>query len=178
MPADAPILEIDELSVAFPVRGHVRRVVQRVSLRVDAHEIVAVIGESGSGKTLTALAILGLLPRQARIDHGHIRLKGGSLLDLPDIERRKILGDRIAFIPQDALRALNPTLRIADQVGEPLVLHRNAGWAEARRRSVDLLRSVHIKEPELRAHEYPHQFSGGMQQRAMIAMGLALEPEL
>lgn len=172
------ILEIDELSIAFPGRRQARRVVDHVSLSVEAHEIVAVIGESGSGKTITALAILGLLPRQARIDHGAIRLQGDSLLGLSEGERRKILGERIAFIPQDALRALNPTLTIADQVGEPLVLHRNVGWIEARRRAVELLRAVHIKEPELRAREYPHQFSGGMQQRAMIAMGLALEPEL
>lgn len=178
MGVESPILEIDGLSVAFPGREGVRRVVDRVSISVNAHEIVAVIGESGSGKTITALAVLGLLPRQARIDHGDIRLKGGSLLDLPDSERRKILGDRIAFIPQDALRALNPTLKIADQVGEPFVLHRSVGWAAARRRAVDLLRTVHLKEADLRAQEYPHQFSGGMQQRAMIAMGLALEPEL
>jgi len=178
MPGDASILDIEGLSVAFPRRGQVLRVVDRVSLSVGADEIVAVIGESGSGKTITALAVLGLLPRMARIEHGAIRLKGGSILDLSEGERRKILGDRIAFIPQDALRALNPTLAIADQVGEPLVLHRDVGWAEARRRAVELLRSVHIKQPELRAREYPHQFSGGMQQRAMIAMGLALEPEL
>jgi len=178
MPGDASILDIEGLSVAFPRRGQVLRVVDRVSLSVGADEIVAVIGESGSGKTITALAVLGLLPRMARIEHGVIRLKSNSLLDLSEGERRKILGDRIAFIPQDALRALNPTLTIADQVGEPLVLHRDVGWAEARRRAVELLRSVHIKEPELRAREYPHQFSGGMQQRAMIAMGLALEPEL
>ena len=179
MSKPVPILEINDLSVAFPGRGRATsggRTRQPFSRILG--EIVAVIGESGSGKTITALAVLGLLPRKARIEYGAIRLKGRSLLDLPDRSRREILGDRIAFIPQDALRALNPTLTIGDQVGEPLVLHRKMGWTEARRRAVDLLRHVHIKQPELRAREYPHEFSGGMQQRAMIAMGIALEPEL
>lgn len=178
MTVAVPILEIDGLSVAFPRRDKVHRVVDQVSLAVDAREIVAVIGESGSGKTISALAVLGLLPRQARVEQGDIRLDGRSLLLMSETERRQILGNRIAFIPQDALRALNPTLRIGDQVGEPLVLHRGAGWAEARRRAVDFLSAVHLKDPDERVREYPHEFSGGMQQRAMIAMGLALEPEI
>ena len=169
-----PVLAIRDLSLEFPGR----RVVDRVSLEVRPREIVAVIGESGSGKTLTALAILGLLPRQARVAGGAISLSGQDLLALSARARRSILGNRLAYIPQDAMRALNPTLDIGDQIGEPLVLHRGAGWAKARRAAVDLLRAVHVYEPELRISEYPHQFSGGMQQRAMIAMGLALEPEL
>jgi peptide/nickel transport system ATP-binding protein len=173
-----PTLEISDLSIEFPGRSGPRRVVERVGLTVAPGEIVAVIGESGSGKTLTALSVLGLLPRQAIIKSGSILLKGYSLIGLNPEERRHILGNRIAFVPQDAMRALNPTLTIADQVGEPFVLHRATAWAAARRLSVDLLRAVHLREPEQRAHEYPHQFSGGMQQRAMIAMGLALEPEL
>ena len=171
-------LEISNLSIEFPGRTGPRRVVERMSLAVAPGEIVAVIGESGSGKTLTALSVLGLLPRQATIRSGSIRLKGHPLIGLDAEERRRILGNRIAFIPQDALRALNPTLIVADQVGEPFVLHRGTAWAAARRLSVDLLRAVHLRDPEQRAKEYPHQYSGGMQQRAMIAMGLALEPEL
>ncbi|HKG75065.1 MAG TPA: ABC transporter ATP-binding protein [Aestuariivirgaceae bacterium] len=171
-------LEISNLSIEFPGRTGPRRVVERMSLTVAPGEIVAIIGESGSGKTLTALSVLGLLPRQARIRSGSILLKGHPLIGLTAQERRSILGNRIAFIPQDALRALNPTLIVADQVGEPFVLHRGTAWAAARCLAVELLRSVHLRDPEQRAKEYPHQYSGGMQQRAMVAMGLALEPEL
>jgi peptide/nickel transport system ATP-binding protein len=169
-----PVLKIDHLTVEFPGR----RVVDDVSVTVGRGEIVAVIGESGSGKTLTALAVLGLLPRQAQVKSGKADLNGRSLLDLTREERRGVLGDRLAFIPQDAMRALNPTIQVGDQVGEPLVLHRASPWAKARQAAIGLLQAVHLKEPERRAVEYPHQFSGGMQQRAMIAMGLALEPEL
>src|SRR5262249_15034072 len=109
---------------------------------------------------------------------GTIRLAGESLLDLPPARRRALRGDRLAFIPQDALRALNPVLRVDVQVGEPLSIHRRTPWAAARRKAVELLAAVHLREPAVRAREYPHQFSGCMQQRAMIAMGLALEPQL
>jgi len=170
----APVLSIDGLTVEFPGK----RVVDDVTLRVDRGEIVALIGESGSGKTLTALAVLGLLPRRAGITSGRVHLGARSLLDLRPDQRRDVLGDRLAFIPQDAMRALNPTIRVGDQVGEPLVLHRASPWVDARRAARALLEAVHLKEPDKRIGEYPHQFSGGMQQRAMIAMGLALEPEL
>jgi oligopeptide/dipeptide ABC transporter ATP-binding protein len=171
-------LEIRDLSIAFPTpRGHAL-VVDHVSLSIAAGEIVGVIGESGSGKTLTALAVLGMLPRGARIESGRILLGGESLLDMTERERRAIRGDRVAYIPQDALRSLNPTLRVGPQVGEPLALHRATPWSVAKRKAVDLLAAVHLHDPGRRAEEYPHQFSGGMQQRAMIAMGLCLEPQL
>ena len=117
----AATLEIEDLSIAIDGRKVSRLVVDRVSLTVAPGEIVAVIGESGSGKTLTALAVLGLLPRQARLAGGAIRLGGIDVAALTRDRRRRLLGDRIAFMPQDALRALNPTLPIADQVGEPFV---------------------------------------------------------
>lgn len=172
--AGEPTLAIRDLRIAFPGR----EVVSGVTITVAPGEIVAVIGESGSGKTLTALAVLGLLPRQATVTEGYISLNQRPMLELTVRERRALLGDRLAFIPQDAMRALNPVLTVGDQVAEPAVLHRNQPWAAARRLAVDLLRSVHLEEPEKRAADFPHQFSGGMQQRAMIAMGLALEPEL
>ena len=168
------LLDIEGLSIGFPGK----RLVEDVSLRIEKGEIVAVIGESGSGKTLTALSVLGLLPDKARVMGGSINFDGLSLLNLDASHRRDLLGNRLAFIPQDAMRALNPVLMVGDQVGEPLVLHRASGWATARRAAIDLLGSVRLSQPELRAREYPHQFSGGMQQRAMIAMGLALEPQL
>jgi oligopeptide/dipeptide ABC transporter ATP-binding protein len=171
-------LEIRDLSIAFQTpHGHAL-VVDHVSLSIGAGEIVGVIGESGSGKTLTALAVLGMLPRGARIESGRILLGGESLLDKTERQRRAIRGDRVAYIPQDALRSLNPTLRVGPQVGEPLALHRATPWGVAKRKAVELLAAVHLRDPARRAEEYPHQFSGGMQQRAMIAMGLCLEPQL
>jgi peptide/nickel transport system ATP-binding protein len=174
----APTLAIEDLTIEHAGRRGTARLVDRVSLEVWPAEIVGLIGESGSGKTMTALSILGLLPRGVRVAGGDIRLSGQSLVRIGEAERRAIRGDRIAMIPQDALRALNPVLRIDRQVGEPYVLHRQSAWEAAKAKAVDLLASVHLRAPAERAREYPHQFSGGMQQRAMIAMGLALEPEL
>jgi oligopeptide/dipeptide ABC transporter ATP-binding protein len=172
------ILETEELSIEFDTPRGIARVVDRVTLSVRPGEIVGIIGESGSGKTLTALSVLGLLPKRARIASGSIRLAGESLIGLPESRWRKIRGQRVALIPQDALRALNPVLRVDTQIGEPLNLHRRTPWQAARRRAVDLLAAVHLRDPVRQATKYPHQFSGGMQQRAMIAMGLALEPQL
>ena len=169
-----PVLDIQHLSIEFPGQ----EVVRDVSLQVRQNEIVALIGESGSGKTLTALAILGLLPQSARVTEGRIMLNQWPMLQLSERKRRELLGDRVAFIPQDAMRALNPVLTVGDQVGEPVVLHRSSSWEAARQIAIALLRSVQFKEPEKRIADYPHQLSGGMQQRAMIAMGLALEPDL
>ena len=173
-----PVLDIERLSIEFHSRRGVARVVDAIDLTIGRGEIVGVIGESGSGKTLTALSILGLLPNAARIASGAIRLAGQNLLELNPSQRRAIRGSRIAFIPQDALRALNPLLRVGDQVAEPFTIHRRLTWDNARTKASALLASVHLRDPGRRATEYPHQYSGGMQQRAMIAMGLALEPEL
>ena len=169
-----PVLDVQHLTVDFPRN----QVVNDVTLQVGPNEIVALIGESGSGKTMIALAILGLLPREARVTEGRIMLNQWPMLQLSAHQRRKLLGDRLSFIPQDAMRALNPMLSVGDQVGEPLVVHRSSTWSAARRIAIDLLRSVYLKEPEKRIADYPHQYSGGMQQRAMIAMGLALDPAL
>src|SRR5262245_46662733 len=171
-------LEIRGLSIAFSTPRGRACVVDDVSLSIGGGEIVGVIGESGSGKTLTAVAVLGMLPRGARIESGRILLRGESLLDKTERERRAIRGDRVAYIPQDALRALNPTSRVGPQVAEPLTLHRATPWNVAKRKAVELLSAVHLRDAARRAEEYPHQFSGGMQQRAMIAMGVCLEPKL
>lgn len=172
-----PTLAIDGLCVEIAMQRGIATVVDNVNLEVWPNEIVGVIGESGSGKTMTALSILGLVPRRAKVA-GEIKLSGQSITRLSETELRKLRGSRIAYIPQDALRALNPVLRVDMQVGEPYNIHRRTPWKEAKRRAVELLSSVNIPQPRQRAREYPHQFSGGMQQRAMIAMGLALEPEL
>jgi len=173
-----PALAIDGLTLEYAGRRGSARLADRVSLEVWPGEIVGLIGESGSGKTMTALSVLGLTPRGVRVAGGDIRLAGESLVRMSQTGLRKVRGSRIAMIPQDALRALNPVLPIDRQVGEPYVIHRNSTWQAAKARAVSLLADVHLREPAQRAREYPHQFSGGMQQRAMIAMGLALEPEL
>jgi ABC-type dipeptide/oligopeptide/nickel transport system ATPase component len=174
----AATLSIANLTVEFARHRSTVRVVEDVSLDVWPGEIVGVIGESGSGKTLTALSTLRMLPKRARIAGGRIELAGRSILELSEAEMRACRGDRLSYIPQDAMQSLNPTLRIGRQVGEPLELHKRFSVRAAAAKAVELLRSVHLASPERRVTEHPYQFSGGMQQRAMIAMGLALNPEL
>jgi len=179
MAGGKPVLEVDGLTLEASHRHRGRGTIARdVSLAVHAGEIVGLIGESGSGKTLTAKALMGLLPRGVRSVAGQAWLDGRELLSLSAEAMRKLRGDRIALIPQDALHALNPVLRVGPQVGEPLVIHRGKRWPAALERAVELLGAVRLAAPELRAQEYPHELSGGMQQRAMIAMGLALRPPL
>lgn len=175
--AKQPALAIRDLVVEFPRHGGILRTVDRVSLDVWPKEIVGVIGESGSGKTMTALSAMRLLPYGAKLS-GRIELGGRDILRLDETAMRALRGDRIALIPQDAMQALNPTMPVGLQVGEPYEFHRKLSWRAAAGKVIDLLRAVKIADPEVRAREYPHQFSGGMQQRAMIATGLALDPEL
>src|SRR5690242_13362882 len=177
MRPDSTILDLKGLTIGFGATPETV-VVSNVSLAIGRNEVVGLIGESGSGKTLTALAILGLLPTRAQRFAGDAKLKNRSLFDLPVKERRDLMGDRIAYIPQDAMRSLNPTMKVGDQVGESLVIHRQVGWQGARKAAIDLLQLVHLDEPQKRALQYAHEYSGGMQQRAMIGMGLALRPEL
>jgi len=179
LPGGLPTLRIRDLSIEFERRrGPPLRVVDRVSIDIWPGEIVGVIGESGSGKTLTSLATLRILPKRAGIAGGMIHLGDTPLHDRSEKDMRALRGDRIALIPQDAMQSLNPTMRIGRQVGEPLELHSGLAPHRAREAARKLLEAVHIREPEKRVQEYPHQFSGGMQQRAMIAMGLALNPQL
>jgi peptide/nickel transport system ATP-binding protein len=177
-PGQTPVLRIEDLSVEFSGARGIARVVDSINIEVGPGEIVGLIGESGSGKTMTALSVLGLLPKQAKVATGKISLGGEVLTGKSEREMRRIRGDRVALVPQDALRALNPVRRVGSQVGEPFELHRGLGRNEARIKAIASMESVHLPQPEERANEYPHQFSGGMQQRAMIAMGLALEPQL
>ncbi len=173
-----PTLTIDNLTITLSTGQGTASVVDGVSLDVWPGEIVGIIGESGSGKTMTALSILRLMPRVAKITSGDICLSGVSLLGLSAARMRDIRGNRVAMIPQDPLSALNPVQRVGRQVGEPFVLHRKNSWKMAIANAVKLLGSVHLPLPEERVEEYPHQFSGGMRQRAISAMALALEPEL
>ena len=175
-----PILEIDQLSVAFDTEGGVVTVVDRVSFDLEAGETLGVVGESGCGKSVTALAIMGLLPLPAgRIQGGDIRFKGESLPNLPPERMRDIRGNRIAMIFQEPMTALNPVHRVGRQLAETYALHQPELAADVvHRRCLGLLEQVGIPAPEQRLTEYPHQLSGGMRQRVMIAMALASKPDI
>lgn len=173
-----PTLEVRDLNIEFSRRRVWTSVVHDVSLKVMPGEIVGVIGESGSGKTLSALAALRLLPKQARVAKGSVMLGDIDVLAQSDRGMRDLRGNRMALIPQDAMQSLNPTMRVGLQVAEPISLHRGTPLKSVAAAAVNLLETVGIAQPAERALAFPHQFSGGMQQRAMIAMGLALAPDL
>ncbi len=174
-----PLFEIDGLVVEFTTSAGPLRAVNGVSFQVAAGEIVAVVGESGSGKTVTALSALRLLPEPpGRIVEGSIRLNGENLLALDADGIRRVRGRRIAMVFQDPMTSLNPVLPIGRQLTEGMRLHLGHSAGTARERAVGLLRLVGLSEPERRLRDYPHHLSGGMRQRAMVAMALACEPEL
>ncbi|MDT0307720.1 ABC transporter ATP-binding protein [Streptomyces sp. DSM 44917] len=173
------LLEVRDLRVEFATREGVARAVNGVSYSVDAGETLAVLGESGSGKSVTAQAVMGILDAPpGRIAGGQILFQGRDLLTLGREERRRIRGERMAMIFQDALSALNPVLSVGFQLGEMFRVHRGVSRREARARAVELMDRVRIPAARERVNDYPHQFSGGMRQRIMIAMALALEPDL
>ncbi|WP_432029482.1 ABC transporter ATP-binding protein [Streptomyces sp. 1222.5] len=173
------LLEVCDLRVEFRTRDGVAHAVNGVSYGVDAGETLAVLGESGSGKSVTAQAVMGILDMPpGRITGGRILFQGRDLLTLKEEERRRIRGAQMAMIFQDALSALNPVLSVGDQLAEMFVVHRGASKKDARARAVELMDRVRIPAAAQRARDYPHQFSGGMRQRIMIAMALALEPAL
>lgn len=174
----APLLEVDGLTVSYTVDGETREAVTDVTFSVGRGEVVAIVGESGSGKSTTAHAVIHLLARNARVDAGAIRLDGEDLTGLSPRAWRGVRGRRIGLIPQDPGTSLNPVKRIGRQVGEPLVIHGLASRRAADGQAVTLLGLAGIPEPEVRAQQFPHQFSGGMRQRIMIAMALSMEPEL
>lgn len=173
----APLLEVEDLRVTFGTDDGDVRAVQGLSFTVAEGETLAVVGESGSGKTVAALAIMRLLPRYARVE-GTIRFRGTSLLDLDDAGMRDLQGDDLAMVFQDPMTALNPVMTIGDQIVEAVRTHRDVTEAAARDRAAELLDLVGIPEPRRRIDSYPHEFSGGMRQRAMIAMAISNDPKL
>jgi peptide/nickel transport system ATP-binding protein/oligopeptide transport system ATP-binding protein len=174
-----PLLTVDDLRVGFATEGGRLQAVDGVSFDLVPGEVLAIVGESGSGKSVTAQTILGLTRSHNSVIEGSVRLRGAELLDAGEVELRKVRGAQIGMIFQDPMTSMNPVYRVGAQIVEAIRAHDSGvPKEEARRRTIELLDSVGIPEAARRVDDYPHEFSGGMRQRAMIAMGLALEPDV
>ncbi|MCO5966688.1 ABC transporter ATP-binding protein [Sinorhizobium meliloti] len=174
-----PLLDVRGLETHFYGEDTVTRALGGVSFTVNRGETLGVVGESGCGKSVTALSILRLLPKQtAKTVGGEILFKGANLLSLSEREMRKIRGDRIAMVFQDPMTSLSPVHTVGRQIAEAIEIHEHVSRSEAMKKSLEMLRLVRIADPERRLNNYPHEMSGGMRQRAMIAMALACSPEL
>jgi peptide/nickel transport system ATP-binding protein len=174
-----PLLHIENLKVIFRGdRGGATHAVDGLDLNVRRGQTLGLVGESGCGKTVTALAVMGLLAKASAEVSGRIGFDGADLLSLSDREMRGLRGDRLAMIFQEPMTSLNPSFSIGEQIAETLIRHRGLSRAAARARTIELLRLVKIPSPEQRIDDYPHRLSGGMRQRAMIALALACDPEL
>jgi peptide/nickel transport system ATP-binding protein len=172
------LLEIEDLHMELPGGAGLLPILRGVSLELAAGTVLGLVGESGAGKTMVGKAILGLQPERARISDGVIRFAGRDITHLPESERRALLGAVMALIPQDPMSALNPVRRIETQMVEVIRLHLGLGRAPARVKALDMLAAVHIREPERVLRHYPHELSGGMRQRVLIAIAFACRPRL
>ncbi|MDB6069602.1 MAG: oligopeptide/dipeptide transporter, ATPase subunit [Verrucomicrobiales bacterium] len=173
------VLDVKDLQVSFHTRNGVVRAVDKVSLKVEAGQTVGIVGESGSGKSVTCYSLLGLIPSPpGKIEGGSAMFGGMDLLKLPEKELQKVRGSRISMIFQDPMTSLNPFLKIGTQLVEPLRLHKGMDKAAAWKQGIEALKEVGIPEAATRMDQYPHEFSGGMRQRVMIAMALITRPEL
>src|SRR5688572_24240138 len=174
-----PLLDVRNLTTRFHTRNGIVHAVENVSFTVDPGETLGIVGESGSGKSVTCYSLLGLIPQPpGRIHGGQALFDGMDLLKIPEKQLRLIRGKRISMIFQDPMTSLNPFMKVSAQLTEPLALHENLHGKEALHRAIDALAEVGIPEPEKRINSYPHEFSGGMRQRVMIAMALITRPEL
>jgi peptide/nickel transport system ATP-binding protein len=174
-----PLLAVEDLRVAFAGDdGRVTRAVDGVGFTLQRGRTLGIVGESGCGKSVTSLSIMGLLPKQTARVMGSVRFEGADLLRTPDRTLRDLRGDRLAMIFQEPMTSLNPSFTVGDQIAEVIIRHRGASPREARAHAIDMLRHVRIPSPEQRVDDYPHRLSGGMRQRAMIAMALACDPQL
>jgi peptide/nickel transport system ATP-binding protein len=177
--APAPVLEVDGLHTVFFTRAGLVQAVNGVSFSVGRGEVLAVVGESGCGKSITALSLMRLVPTPpGRIAGGSVKLEGRDLLKLTEREMREVRGNDISMIFQEPMTSLNPLLTIGNQIGEAIRLHQDLSRSAVRDKAVEMLRLVKIPEPAQRAKEFPHQLSGGMRQRAMIAMAVACNPKM
>jgi len=172
------LLEVKSLRTSFFTEAGEVRAVDGVSFSVEPGKLMGIVGESGSGKTASVLSIMRLLPESAKIVGGEIIFEGRDLTKLPEPEMRKIRGAKIAMIFQEPMTSLNPVFTIGSQIAEAVRLHQNTSRAEARERAIEALRLVGIADPDRRVDDYPHQLSGGMRQRVMIAMALSCNPQL
>ena len=172
------LLEVKSLCTEFPVKRGVVRAVDDVSFEVSEGEILAIVGESGSGKSVTSLSVMGLLAEPGHVAGGEMTFDGKDLVHLSEKEYREMRGNDMAMIFQEPMTSLNPVYRVGNQIVEAIRTHEKVSKAEAKDRAVDLLRKVGIPSPEARINDYPHQMSGGMRQRVMIAMALACNPKL
>src|SRR4029453_6480284 len=172
------LIEVRGLRTEFTTENGILPAVDRISFSIKPGEILGLVGESGCGKSVTALSLLRLISPPGRIVSGEILFESQNLLKLSEKEMQKIRGNKISMIFQEPMTSLNPVMNIGDQVGETLVIHKGYKKREARLAAIDLLKSVKIPDPEKRIREYPHQLSGGMRQRVMIAMAIACKPSL
>ena len=175
---EEPLLCVKDLKTYFYTNKGTIPAVDGVSFSLRKGETLGIVGESGSGKTITSLSILGLVPSPGKIVDGEILFDGEDLLKKSEKEIRGFRGSRMAMIPQDPMTSLNPVYQIGDQIGEPLRLHQRMTGTPLISKVVEMLKLVHIPSPTSRIREYPHQFSGGMKQRAMIAMSISCRPDL
>ena len=173
-----PLLEVRDLKVHFPTEDGLVKAVDGVSFKIDTGETLGVVGESGSGKSVTFLTVMGLINRKNARVEGEILFRGRDLLKAPPEELREVRGSQISMVFQDPMTSLHPYFKVGDQIVEAIRAHQRRAKREARAQAVEMLRRVGIPRPEERARQYPHEFSGGMRQRAMIAMALALNPDL
>ena len=172
------LLSVKNLSTEFPVKKGIVKAVEDVSFDVDAGEILAIVGESGSGKSVTSLSVMGLLAEPGHVAGGSMEFEGKDLVTLSEREYRELRGNDMAMIFQEPMTSLNPVYRVGKQIVEAIRTHEDVSKKEARERAIDMLRKVGIPSPEKRIDDYPHQMSGGMRQRVMIAMALSCNPKL
>ena len=174
----SPVLEVRGLRTSFTTRAGVIRAVTGIDFSVSRNEVLGLVGESGCGKSVTSLSILGLVGEPGKVEAGEVMFDGKDLLTLPDEELRKIRGDRIAMIFQQPQSSLNPVMKVGDQISEALLIHSDLNQKAAHARTLELMDMVGIPDPKTRYGAYPHEMSGGMAQRVMIAIALSCEPEL
>jgi len=172
------LLEVKDLKVGFTTEDGIVRAVDGVEFELDRGQVLGIVGESGSGKSVTAMTMLGLTRAHNTTFEGQVVYKGQDLLAMPERRLRDVRGNEIAMIFQDPMTSLNPVYRVGDQIVEAILTHEDVGKRTARQRTVELLRRVGIPNPSQRVDDYPHQFSGGMRQRAMIAMALSCNPDI
>ncbi|MCC7283296.1 MAG: ABC transporter ATP-binding protein [Acetobacteraceae bacterium] len=174
----APLLEVRNLTVALPLGRQQREIIRDISFSILPGEAYGLVGESGSGKSVTSLAVIGLLKKPLAATAGNILFKGTDLRTLPARAMRQLRGDRVTMIFQEPMTALNPLSTVGRQIAEMFVLHQGKAWREANALAIEALAAVRVPAPDQRVHAYPHQMSGGMRQRVMIAIALACNPDL